>query len=123
MSLDRISIDAKILGENGEITAEIDKNEFFINRDNCFRIKRPDASTLVVIDKRAEVVLFIRYMNPSSVRVSGIFRGPYGTVVRIEDGGPLTVNGEFSKISNSVFGTGTKGILDIGPHRKNPEKP
>lgn len=111
-----IAIDAKLFAENGEIVAEIEGNEFFINRDNCFRFKKPDPHTLIVIDKKAQTVLYIRHMNPSTVRLWGTFHGSDDRSVTIEENGTVHVrfNGKKGEIRSCVFEGGTKGMIAVG---------
>lgn len=69
-----LTISAKVFSPDGRIIAEIDSNEFTINQNNYFKRKRPDKSTLIVYDQMNTPVLSVRYLNRTSIRVTGIFR-------------------------------------------------
>lgn len=73
---DGLAVSAKIFSADEKIVAELEDNEFHINPNNYFKIKRPDSSTLVVYDQKADIVLNVRFLNPHAIRVSGVFRAP-----------------------------------------------
>lgn len=68
-----IAVDAQILDDNGTVIAQIEDNEFFINKDNYFRMSG-GAHSLNVFDRSADPVLRVRYINPSTLTLSGRFR-------------------------------------------------
>ncbi len=75
----QLLISAKVRGRDSKLLATIDNNEFNINTNNALPTHkpRPDKSTLIVHDQEGNEVLNIRYLNPHSVRITGIlyFRG------------------------------------------------
>ena len=89
LSIDRgpkgIYVTSDIFGVDGKIIAELNKNRFHINRNNFFRRERPDRSTLIVYDGEKRQVLNIRYLNPSAVKILGIFHAPGHRPVSIEE--------------------------------------
>jgi hypothetical protein len=71
-----MTVSAKVFSADGRIIAAIVDNEFFINPNNFFRRERPDKSTLVVFDQGDREVLRVRYLNPSAIKILGIFNFP-----------------------------------------------
>jgi hypothetical protein len=99
-----LSVDLRVFGEDGKIIAQVANNEFFLNPNNSFRIGRPDSHTLVVYDNSAEKVLDIRYLNPASIRVTGVFRmGGRPPLTITEES--VTFGNQLS-FQNSIFGNG-----------------
>lgn len=78
-----VAILAKVFSEDGRIVAQIVDNRFYVNPDNFFRMDMPDSHSLVVYDSHQRKVLDVRYLNPHSVKVLGIFqaRGALPVVV------------------------------------------
>ena len=73
-------INAKIFSQDGRIIADIEDNEFSVNPNNYFKIKRPDTSSLVVYDQNDNEALNVRYGSKSMLRVLGRFYSPRGLV-------------------------------------------
>ena len=71
-----LSVSAKIFSADGRIVADLEDNEFHVNPNNYFKVKRPDRSTLTVYDQQDRAVLRVRYLNPKAIRFSGIFHYP-----------------------------------------------
>ena len=70
-----MSVDAKIFSEDGRIVVGIERNIVRANLNNIYYVEHPpDEHSLIVHDQKDEVVLQLLYLNPSAVRVSGIFR-------------------------------------------------
>lgn len=80
-----LSISAKVFSDDSKIVADIENNEFSVNPNNYFKVKRPDKSSLIVYDQQARDVLNIRFLNPANIRVSGIFNAPNQKPVIIDD--------------------------------------
>jgi hypothetical protein len=68
-----VQIEARVFGPDGKIVAEIDKGTLYINRNNAFRWSRLDAHSIQVFDQEDNKVLFVRFANPESIVVEGIF--------------------------------------------------
>jgi hypothetical protein len=71
-----LAVSAKVYSDDGRIVAELVDNEFHVNPNNYFRTERKDRHSLLVYDQRSQLVLNVRFLNPSTVRVTGIFNYP-----------------------------------------------
>jgi hypothetical protein len=89
-----ISIDLKIFADDGKIIVQIEDNKFYINPNNSFRVTNPDPHSLVVFDDMAEKVLDIKFLNPTTIRVSGIFRYRGHEPVRIIEDSAMVERGQ-----------------------------
>ena len=69
-----IAVSADIWSEDGKIMASIETNRFRINPNRIAYFDTPDPHTLIVTDERKTQVLFIRYLNPTTVKITGVFR-------------------------------------------------
>ena len=107
---DGLAVSAKIFSEDTRIVAEIIDNEFHINPNNYFRRDRPDKHTLIVFDQRGRQVFNIRFLNPSTIKVSGIFYYPSSRPVIIADDHTTLPNGG---VISGTCHSGSTGI--IGP--------
>lgn len=69
-----LAVSAKIFSARDyRIVAELDDNEFHLNPANYFRKERPDSHTLVVYDQYANEVFRVRFLNPTSMKLTGMF--------------------------------------------------
>lgn len=83
-----IAISLEILGADGKVIAELNKNEFAVSPHSYFRMERKDRSSLVVFDDFKNEVLNVRYLNPKAIWINAelkypgsnpvVFRGPGG---------------------------------------------
>lgn len=80
-----ITVSAKIFSSDSKIVAELEDNEFHLNPGNHFRRKRPDRHTLIVYDQHGRQVLYVRHINPTAIKLLGVFHGPSGVTVKIEE--------------------------------------
>lgn len=80
-----VAILAKVFSEDGRVVAQVVDNRLYVNPGNFFRIIHPDSHSLTVYDLHERKVLAIRYINPQSVRVTGIFQLPERPPVVITD--------------------------------------
>jgi hypothetical protein len=87
----RVAISGKFFSVDGRIVAELKNNRFYVNPNNYFRIERPDSHSLTVIDQQDETVLSVRYLNPHTIRFSGVVRGPLKTVPISSDRYPFSM--------------------------------
>ncbi len=79
----RIAISTDIYDSNHDIVTEILRNHYDVD-SSAFKIIRNDLSSLsVVIRRDKEEVLNIRYNNPETLSILGVFRAKHGEV-RIE---------------------------------------
>ena len=80
-----VAILAKVFSEDGKVVAQIVDNRLYVNPGNFLRIDNPDSHSLAVYDLHQRQVLAIRYLNPQSVRVVGIFQLPERAPVVISE--------------------------------------
>jgi hypothetical protein len=80
-----IAILAKVFSEGGKVVAQIVDNRLYVNPGDFIRIERPDSHSLVAYDLHQRQVLAIRYLNPQSVRVVGVFHLPERPAVVINE--------------------------------------
>lgn len=59
---------------DGNVVYRIRRNDFEQLLRGFLRARRPDPSTLQIIDEKGRVTLAIRYLNRNAVKVSGVFR-------------------------------------------------
>jgi hypothetical protein len=70
----RIAITTDVFDSADNAVVEIDHNRFTVAND-VFKMERPDLSTLAVyIKNHKEEVLWVRFLNPSTMRIRGVFR-------------------------------------------------
>jgi hypothetical protein len=80
-----ISVDADIASPSGDIIAEIRDNEFHLVPSQIAFPRRPDRSTLTLIGRKGEELLWIRYLNPRSMKVRGLFSCAGHGTIRVAD--------------------------------------
>lgn len=107
---DGIYLNANIRSEDGRFIAKIDKNEFWRNANNSWYQERDDKSTLEVYDERGQVVLYVRYLNPSSIKMLGTFHSE-GRYIKIEDN--QMVLGPNQTMAANCFGDNRSFALKI----------
>jgi hypothetical protein len=71
-----IAFDADIFNEDGKLVAHIEKNEFNLSSGKYSYARRPDRSTLIVYDEQGQEALWVRYLNPTTVQIRGVFTCP-----------------------------------------------
>jgi hypothetical protein len=82
---DQLSIDALVFDAAGKIVAKVENGVFTINPNNYFTVERPDAHTLRVFDQQNRSALFVHFLNPRAIYVTGEFHGPHGEYISITD--------------------------------------
>jgi hypothetical protein len=105
---DGLAVSAKVFSQDSRIVAEVVDNEFHINPNNFFRRERPDKHTLIVYDQQGREALNIRFLNPSSVRVSGIFFHPNRATPLVISQDRVTLSG-----GSVIIGSCHKGSTGI----------
>jgi hypothetical protein len=86
----RIAITADIFDEEDNAVVEIEHNHFLVD-GGAFKMERPDISTLVVYArKHKEQVLWVRFLNDSTMQLRGTFRYPDSLGVTITDSSIVT---------------------------------
>jgi len=78
-----IAVSADIWNTNNKIVATIESNRFRVNPSAAIPITRPDPHTLLVDDDQKVRVLSVRFLNPTTIRIAGVFRadGKYPVVI------------------------------------------
>lgn len=69
-------VTAKLFDEDGKIAAELDKGKIYKNESLVAYIKRPDPSTLTVVDNFGNALMTVRYLNESALSMEGVFYKP-----------------------------------------------
>jgi hypothetical protein len=69
-----LSVDAKFFDVSGNLVAQLTRNRFSFNQNDAFKVIGPDAHSLLVTDAQGEMILDVRFINPASIRVRGLFR-------------------------------------------------
>lgn len=82
---EKIMISAKFFSRDGKIVAELKENKFYINPNNYFRLERPDDHNLIVYDQEAQEVLNVKFINPSTIKLLGIFYFPNRSPIIIRE--------------------------------------
>lgn len=80
-----MSISAKIYSADRKLVSQIIDNQFHINPSNYFRKERPDLHSLSVFNQQGERVLYVRYLNPSTIKILGVFNTARGPIHIDED--------------------------------------
>ncbi len=106
-NVEGIAVSANIFGPDGRIVAQMIENKFHINPNNYYRTEQ-DEHTLVVYDQYARKVLDVRFLNPSSVRVLGIFHCPGQSPITIEES--VVKIGNRPYMSMGCLGEATVGL-------------
>jgi hypothetical protein len=79
-----VYVSADIVREDGRGVATLRRNQFAINTNNYYELRRPNRHELVVIDKSSTVVLHAEFLNEQAFRIQGRFAQPgYGTLLII----------------------------------------
>jgi hypothetical protein len=71
-----MSILLDIKTRDGKIITRMDRDGYVVNRNEDLQIKRPDKSTLIVIDVYGLEVLKARFLNPRALQLTGAIRYP-----------------------------------------------
>jgi hypothetical protein len=69
-----IAISARLISSvNKAFIAQITNNEFYVNPSNEFTLSRDDWNSLRVTDSAKNTVLYVRFLNPNTIKVLGSF--------------------------------------------------
>ena len=116
---ENLAITVDVIASDGVLIARISRNEFTLNQNSIFRTykERPDEHTLQVTDNNGKQVLYIRYLNPHTLKILGtlFFNLPAakGIGVAIDEDGltPLGLNPTGKSSGDcSIIGPGRSGI-------------
>jgi len=98
----KLRFNAEIYDDNGRLVARIIRNEFhLIQGQYSYRDRSEDRSKLTVFDGLGQEMLYINYVNSTTVVLRGKFSAPDGTKVVITDSG---VSGERIHLSYVCIG-------------------
>jgi hypothetical protein len=76
-----ISILMDVKDRDGKVIVRLDENGFTVNPNRILTMKRPDASTLTIIDEEGRRVLDAHYVNRSVLTLQGVINYPgYGAI-------------------------------------------
>lgn len=80
-----ITVEAKVLDNDGDIVVSIEKGRFYVNPNRTYRQPiRNDRSSLKVFDMKGNTALDIRYANRNTLIVQGVFHAKADQVLNIE---------------------------------------
>jgi hypothetical protein len=96
-----IVVNAIIRDSDGNEVATIKRNVFKARSGGDYEAISRDAHSLLVLDKKDRVVLYIRYLNPRAVKITGIFREPNRAPLIVDDNGIAQPNG--TRLTRSCF--------------------
>jgi hypothetical protein len=116
-----VSIAADLFDAEGRHLAAIQNNEFHaINGADTWIDRENDLSKLIVMAGDPREILFVHYLNKSTVRVRGVFSYPGHMTVAIRDNGVVATKGKETSNLNlapgacSTFLRGVTGKAIIG---------
>jgi hypothetical protein len=115
----KLSLSANIFDANGTVIAVIIKNEFDLNRNNYFKKKTPDLSTIIIYDQYNNEVLNLRFINSYTFRIKARINYK-GQNVFIEDNS-LLINGRTRIAVDCLNGRYSGSLVQIGPE-SSPEQ-
>jgi len=85
-----ISIDADLFDQGGRLIATIDDNRYSALTGSRYHVERDNDLTKVIVKNADDKeVLFVHYLNRSTVRVRGVFGCPGHDIVNVKDGEPI----------------------------------
>lgn len=116
-----IAISARVISPANKVVAQITENEFYVNPDNFFRMRRDDWHTLEVVDQVGNQVLYVRYLNPTTIKVLGSFYIPNQPPTIIAEDHFIAGGMEFREM-DMAFNAGT-GISVNTPASPTPASP
>jgi hypothetical protein len=85
-----LSVAADLFDEKGKLIATIKNNEFHALSGAGARVDRDhDLSKLIVFNGEGQEILFVHYLNKTTVRVRGVFGCPGHSLVPVRDNQPI----------------------------------
>ena len=102
-----VSVAADLFDARGRLIANIKNNEFHALSGDHSRVERDhDLSKLIVLDGNGAEILYVHYMNRSTVRVRGVFGCPGYSMLTIKDNEPVPG----IRMTDGVCGNVLKGV-------------
>ena len=93
----RVRLWIDVWDDDGRLLATIEDSVLRINKNNTLPVLRPNPHTLIIQNERKIEVLKLRFLNPRTLRLSGIFKagGKYPVIIGDDEisFGPLIVSG------------------------------
>lgn len=80
-----IVLNATLRDETGRLLAEIKKNVWQSHAPNDYDV-RSDNNQILILNSKNQVILFVRYLNPNTIKVLGTFNVPNRPTVTVEEG-------------------------------------
>jgi hypothetical protein len=126
----RLIVTSDVVGQDGKLIARISENDFSVDEASIFRTykERPDKSTLVLTDHYGNRMLYVRFLNQTSVKILGTLYFPKklsvatGAGVSIDDKNgveTIDINPPMQFGNDCVENTMKGGILvDVYPERR-----
>jgi hypothetical protein len=112
------AIDADVFDESGILVARVESNEFHLVPGKYSYGNRPDRSTLTVFDREGNELLAIRYLNPSTIQIRGVFACKGSEPIMVTDDAVMTVGRKAAlSIGNCLFDDPAGIRLPVGPAR------
>ena len=79
-----LTVEAKVLDENGDIITSIEKGKFYVNPNRTYRSpERNNKSSLKVFDMKGNAALEVRYANRNTLIIEGLFRTALGQLMEV----------------------------------------
>jgi hypothetical protein len=88
-------LDVDMLNKSGALAVHIEHNEWRAMPSQMSYQKRPDPSTLVVYDVGGKEMLWVRYMNPNTVKIRGTF-------YKLGDAEPIVISDSAIQLGRNV---------------------
>jgi hypothetical protein len=103
---DGLYVNATVRNSDNRQVAKITRNVLRVEANDNYYRERPDQHSVVVLDPNDRIVLYVRYLNPSAIKILGIFHNPGHQSVIIEDDEQMIGTGKYSQM---CFGAIPKG--------------
>jgi len=104
-------VHAELFDDKGDIEAAIESNKLLRNPQNTFEWNRPNVHELEVVDNQYRKSLRIRFQNPTTLYVEGIFYD------RFHD--PLVINPSGPNNQRNCLGENGFSAIGIFPRQKH----
>ena len=109
-----IAIGANLYDRFGKLIAYIDGGELHVLTNETIRADRNgDLSTLIVTDSAKRELLFVRYLNSTTLRIRGIFGCPGHALVQVTDNEIIMSGGTTFKFTDGLCTAPESGIAGM----------
>lgn len=93
---DGLYVNAIVRNAEGKEVAKITRNVIRVSPSSGYYAQQPDNHTLIVLDDQDRKALFVRYLNPTAIKVLGIFYGDRLPQAIFEEDGQVVAGNKFS---------------------------